>query len=275
MSEPVNRRNASVNTRGLGRYAVFALGLTPLIPGWLAALFVWREQPLWQPTLVGAVIVGSAVVVGLPVWEALVRLGTLVSSRRNAILGHAIACVTFVSLWLWLQYALHPFRERPILEALAQSSSAPWQVVTGLFVYGGLLLSSRMWIRRSQKQGPSGSASGWTGYADFIPVNFSGRTTVVPVSGVERFQGWDDHVAVYVDGRRLLASERLSDLASRLDPARFLRIHRSHLVNLAHVTEVRALDRNRVVVHMRSGDKVAASRRGTLKLRERLRQEMR
>jgi two-component system LytT family response regulator len=81
----------------------------------------------------------------------------------------------------------------------------------------------------------------------------------------------DDYVAVFADGRRLLASYRLSDLAARLDSERFVRIHRSHIVSVSHIIAVERVDANRDIVRMKSGERLQASRRGSVALRERLR----
>ena len=67
--------------------------------------------------------------------------------------------------------------------------------------------------------------------------------------------------------RRLLAYISLNDLNARLDHAQFLRIHRSHLVNLDYVLGMEWYDGTRLQVQMRDGTRLLASRTHSRELR--------
>ncbi|MGH7578052.1 MAG: LytTR family DNA-binding domain-containing protein [Longimicrobiales bacterium] len=60
---------------------------------------------------------------------------------------------------------------------------------------------------------------------------------------------------------------RLRELEAGLDPERFVRIHRSHLINLDRVTEIRTRDPHRLEVVFASGAVVPSSRAGSKTLR--------
>lgn len=60
----------------------------------------------------------------------------------------------------------------------------------------------------------------------------------------------------------------LSELEARLDPADFVRVHRSHLVNMAHVVSIRRYDERRLSLRLEDGATLVASRRGSQSLRE-------
>ena len=98
-----------------------------------------------------------------------------------------------------------------------------------------------------------------------------GRTVPVPVAEVRRIEGAGDYSELCCAGRRFLVSLRLKDLEARLDGERFVRIHRSHLVNLEHVVEIRPRDSHRLEVVLDTGDVAPASRLGSTRLRERQR----
>jgi two-component system LytT family response regulator len=66
-----------------------------------------------------------------------------------------------------------------------------------------------------------------------------------------------------VGSREHLVSVRLQDLAERLDATRFVRIHRSHIVNLDFVTMCEPYDAWRLQAVMKSGRRIVASRAGT------------
>jgi two-component system LytT family response regulator len=103
-----------------------------------------------------------------------------------------------------------------------------------------------------------------------IFVRDRGTLLAVPLSSIERIEGCDDYSALYTAGRRYLVLRRLNELETTLAAANFLRIHRSHIINLAHVTALRALDGGRVDVELGSGARVPASRARMAELRDRV-----
>jgi len=94
------------------------------------------------------------------------------------------------------------------------------------------------------------------------------RIVPIPLAGLERAQGADDYVTICTMAKEYLVSIRLSDLESQLARAGFLRIHRSHLINLEYVISIEPYDAARVQVVMKSGARIVASRTGSKKLRE-------
>jgi two-component system LytT family response regulator len=101
-----------------------------------------------------------------------------------------------------------------------------------------------------------------------IFVRDADRIVPVPVAAIERVQGADDYVTIVTAIKEYLVSIRLSELEAELAPASFLRIHRSHLVNLEYVTSIERCDPSRMLVMMKSGARIAASRAGSKRLRE-------
>src|SRR5262245_15047403 len=63
------------------------------------------------------------------------------------------------------------------------------------------------------------------------------RNTVVPlaIGAIERLEAQDDYVMIKAQARRYLVGLRIADLEARLPNPPFLRVHRSHIVNLDHV----------------------------------------
>ena len=94
------------------------------------------------------------------------------------------------------------------------------------------------------------------------------RIVPIPVASMERVQGADDYVTICTATKEYLVSLRLSDLESHLSRANFLRIHRSHLINLEYVISIEPYDAARVQVLMKSGACIVASRTGSKLLRE-------
>jgi two-component system LytT family response regulator len=90
----------------------------------------------------------------------------------------------------------------------------------------------------------------------------------IPLVSLERVQGADDYVTIITLTKEYLVNIRLSDLEAHLGREHFLRIHRSHLINLEYVTSIEPYDAARMQVTMKSGARIVASRTGSRRLRE-------
>lgn len=91
-------------------------------------------------------------------------------------------------------------------------------------------------------------------------VREAGRIVPVRVSSIERIQAADDYVIVHAAGRQFTLGVPLADLEARLDRDIFLRVHRSHIVNLDHVASCTPTEDSRFHITLRSGATVTASR---------------
>src|SRR5580704_18823182 len=94
------------------------------------------------------------------------------------------------------------------------------------------------------------------------------RIVPIALASIERVQGADDYATIFTSPKQYLVSIRLSDLATSLAPANFLRVHRSHLINLEYVASIEPYDATRVEVVMKSGTRIVASRTGSRLLRD-------
>jgi two-component system LytT family response regulator len=95
------------------------------------------------------------------------------------------------------------------------------------------------------------------------------RVIPIKVEHVSRFEADGDYVAILTGGKRYLIYVNIGDLAERLDGGRFIRIHRSHIINLDSVAAIAPYDATRMEVRMSDGARVIASRTGSRLLRER------
>lgn len=99
-------------------------------------------------------------------------------------------------------------------------------------------------------------------------VREAGRIVPIRVAAVEWLQACDDYVLVHTAGRRFRLNLPLSDLEQRLDPYVFVRVHRSHVVNMDHVASWKPYDGSRFQITLRSGTTLLASRQRSRMLRE-------
>jgi two-component system LytT family response regulator len=99
-------------------------------------------------------------------------------------------------------------------------------------------------------------------------VRAGGRIVPVPVRSIERLEAADDTVIVHASGGPFTINLPLAVLEQRLDPRAFVRVHRSHVVNLDHVASWIPYDGSRFQIRLRSGATVMASRQRSRELRD-------
>jgi two-component system LytT family response regulator len=83
---------------------------------------------------------------------------------------------------------------------------------------------------------------------------------VVPLDDIEWIGADDYYAAVHANGRRHLLRESLASLETRLDPSRFVRVHRGAMVNVTRIREVRTTDGDTVAI-LHDGTRIPVSRR--------------
>jgi two-component system LytT family response regulator len=94
------------------------------------------------------------------------------------------------------------------------------------------------------------------------------RTVFVPLSEIDWIEAADYYVQLHAGARSYLHREPLRDLEARLDPRRFVRIHRSAIVALDRVVELRPSAHGDHCVRLRDGTELRLSRarRGRLRV---------
>jgi two-component system LytT family response regulator len=86
------------------------------------------------------------------------------------------------------------------------------------------------------------------------------KTVVVDAADVDWIEAADYYATLHVGGKAHLVRETLTDLARRLDPGRFFRVHRSAIVNLDRVREIHPLHRGDAELLLAGGTRVRLSR---------------
>ncbi|HEX2190561.1 MAG TPA: LytTR family DNA-binding domain-containing protein [Longimicrobiaceae bacterium] len=105
---------------------------------------------------------------------------------------------------------------------------------------------------------------------DRIPVRIGPRIRLVPVDEVDYFRAETNYVRLHLGDRSHLVRDTLSGVEARLDPARFLRVHRSLIVNLARVREVEPLFAGEYVLTLQDGTRLTSGRSFRARIQEAL-----
>jgi len=97
------------------------------------------------------------------------------------------------------------------------------------------------------------------------------RIVPIPAAAILRVQARGDYAEVHAPGGPFLLHVSLTELAVRLDPERFLQVHRSHIVNLDAVKHLRPHDDRRLLIVLSNGEEIVASRSASESLRSKAR----
>jgi two-component system LytT family response regulator len=91
---------------------------------------------------------------------------------------------------------------------------------------------------------------------------------VIPVERVDWIEAQDDYVAIHAGGKTHLKPQTLAEVAAALDPARFVRIHRSHVLNLERLARLELYAKDSHVAILADGKQLPVSRAGYARLKE-------
>jgi two-component system LytT family response regulator len=106
------------------------------------------------------------------------------------------------------------------------------------------------------------------GRLERILVRDRGRIFPLSLNEIEYLKADSKYTAIIARGQTFLVRIGISELEAQLDPARFIRIHRSALVNLDFVDSMKADDQSQLLIQMRDGTTLTASREASKVLRE-------
>lgn len=109
------------------------------------------------------------------------------------------------------------------------------------------------------------------GYARRLVIRDAQGLYFVAVADVDRVEADGNYVAVIAGGRRHLVRESLQQLASRLDPAEFVRVHRSHVVRIDRISRLEPCGHGEYELTLADGTRLTSSRSYTDQLRQLLR----
>ena len=97
-------------------------------------------------------------------------------------------------------------------------------------------------------------------YVSRFTVQTGSRIQIVTAEEVEWIGAAGDYVELHVDGRSFLLRETMTSLEQRLDPAKFLRIHRSRIVQSRGIVELRSIENREFMVKLSDSSEHRSSR---------------
>jgi two-component system, LytTR family, response regulator len=93
------------------------------------------------------------------------------------------------------------------------------------------------------------------------------RVTLIPITKLDYAEAQDDYVALASQGAKHLKQQTIASLEAALDPARFVRIHRSYIVNFERVARIEPYGKDSRLAILTDGTRLPVSRTGYARLK--------
>lgn len=104
------------------------------------------------------------------------------------------------------------------------------------------------------------------GALERVLIRDGAQVHVLPVDRIDYVEAQDDYVCFKADGREYLKDQTMAAVEAALDPARFVRIHRSYLLNIERIARVELYAKDSRVAILRDGRRLPVSRAGYARL---------
>ena len=101
-----------------------------------------------------------------------------------------------------------------------------------------------------------------------VLVREEGHVHVLPLARIDFVEAQDDYLSIAAGGRRFRKQQTLAELEAELDPRRFVRIHRSYLLNVERLARLDLYAKDSWLAILADGSKLPVSRQGHARLRE-------
>lgn len=143
------------------------------------------------------------------------------------------------------------------------------------FVIVAMICLSRLWLLRQQGEArllaepDEGEPVEPVERPERFLVRKLGKEFLVNAREIEWLQASGNYVNLHLRGRDYPLRTTMAAIEERLDPSRFVRVHRSYVVNLDYLAEIEPLDTGDARLQLRDGAKIPCSRRYRVQLRER------
>jgi two-component system, LytTR family, response regulator len=103
-----------------------------------------------------------------------------------------------------------------------------------------------------------------------VVIKKGGRIHVVATEKIEYLEAQDDYVMIYTKDDRFLKQQTMKFFERHLDPAMFIRVHRSYIVNIQTIDRIEPYEKTNFILSLKSGKKVPVSRTGMQSLKDQL-----
>jgi hypothetical protein len=256
---------------GLGLYGV---GVAMLAVAYVVT-FIQVGDTLGEAAWRAGCNVLTAAVVGLIACMAAWRLASAPWSLQ--ISAHLLGAVAFSWSWYVLLRLAYALGEWSSTGQFGITWFPPgvltWQLLQGLMAYAAM--TGLTYAFRFSRQSPGPRPEGGQPAEAAEPMQRfltrrGDRIEPVDVNDIILISGADDYSEVVTSSGRHLVRMPLNSFEQRLQPERFLRVHRSTIINFDRLLSAEPAGGGRLLLHLEGGETVQVSRSGAQRLRERV-----
>jgi two-component system, LytTR family, response regulator len=101
-----------------------------------------------------------------------------------------------------------------------------------------------------------------------LVVKDGSKVHIIPVNKLDYAEAQDDYVALHSEKKNYLKQQTIASVEQQLDPKRFVRIHRSYIVNLERIARIEPYTKDSRVAVLQDGTQLPVSRSGHARLKE-------
>lgn len=242
-----------------------------VLAAYAVVFYVARDFTVLQALIGGAANAFPTTLFGLAAYWV-VRIYLVDQPLLVQIGGHAVTGALFSVLTYWLitvmlgvagaasvvEFSVRPFPH----------PASAWQLLQNLTTYGIIATLAYLHTRPESATialpGAGAPSQPLSRYFiksgdDFVPMD---------VDKIVSIAGADDYSEVATLEGKHLARMTLTEFEQALDTGRFIRVHRSRIINVQYVRRAEPAGGGRLLVHMENGESIPASRSGSKRLRD-------
>jgi two-component system, LytTR family, response regulator len=182
--------------------------------------------------------------------------------------AHAALALSFAVTWYALTIVLLAFfsgmRGQGWIIVPFSGAAFTWQSFQGLILYG--LIAATCYAIRGGREAATVTIVNTAPLERYLVRDEDGMRPI-DVGDIVTITGAQDYAEVGTTRGRHLVRMSLAEFEQRLNRTRFLRVHRSSIINFQHLARLEPAGGGRMLAHMTGGEVVSVSRRGAQLLR--------
>ncbi len=105
------------------------------------------------------------------------------------------------------------------------------------------------------------------GYQQRIVVKDNGTIRIIPATEIQYLEAADDYVKIVTAAATFLKKATLGSIESALDPAQFVRVHRSYMIPVSGLAKIEPYEKESHIARLQCGAKILVSKSGMAKLK--------
>ncbi len=256
-----------------------AIGALGLAAAYVIVFLATRQVSLGQALISAVANVGPLAILALGVRAGVARLQGL--NGWPAVAAWVAGATLFAIFWYLLIAVFYGFEALLRGEGLRlQFLSGPaliWQAFQGGLVFVLIAVTASLLEQRAALQAEMAAMrqalmekAATTG-APVAPmlVKFADELQALDRTEILAIEASDDHTVIVLPNRKLRSSTRMQDWEGKLNPELFVRVHRSHIINLDRLIGVEPAGGGRMIAFLQGGHSVPVSRAGAQALKAR------